>query len=732
MVVYKESKANSLRNCRLCIDATGSVVRNVYRTSQELQSSHIFLYVAVLNDGCIQVPVCQMLSEVQDLATITYWLSQWIRAGATSPYEVVVDYSNALIGAVIRAFCYGLSKIQYCEISLKILQDEEDGTVPTPGLDIYIAHLIKMICRWKCFKVRNHGKIKEFYVRAIVLLIKSKTLDQFKTILTEILVVASSEYDGNIEGTKYYTSSEKFRENILKQIENDGFKENIISDDEELLEENEDIEYNIQSSTNISNNMDTFIKSIKERVVVLSNIQGDRLNGYFLPDLCASLLRITKDFPLWTNIMARYYKSEYETATSAPVEGYFSHAKNELRQSLSSIDRFVGSHLLSIEGELKMARSLQVNQESKSKKYNETKDSIDNTMHNSSEMNSDKEMENNININISEEINCNGIESNDSTDIMIHHNESNRNIDINSSISDDSQLDSYGDDEVNINSDESDINIIMTDELMAQENWRNKAEKPIKVKKEKTNRFSKYTSPCPDIRRVLNTSGLRSTSLSVILNGNLLPAVKVNKQKILIFNTCAFDTLLVAISVSYIDSKSFILFIDNNQTNPFIKLCRDVARHGSTSLTYEQRDNLLVESGLFNISPVESAATSILDANVNVIAFCNKVLSGIPSSIQTLVCTICNKKKVCYNSTIILDELSKMNGCLKEINTYLNKYIEKREKWCPNCKQISRNSTRVLQEHIFLETDFLKDNTSNENGISDKDIPSQLSVGDEK
>jgi len=118
MLVYKESKVNSLGNCRLCIDATGSVVKNVYRTSQELLSSHIFLYVVVLNDGCIQVPVCQMLSEVQDLPTITYWLSQWLRTGATSPYEVVVDYSNALIRAVICAFCCGLSKIQYCEINL--------------------------------------------------------------------------------------------------------------------------------------------------------------------------------------------------------------------------------------------------------------------------------------------------------------------------------------------------------------------------------------------------------------------------------------------------------------------------------------------------------------------------------------------------------------------------------------------------------------------------------------
>jgi hypothetical protein len=42
--------------------------------------------------------------------------------------------------------------------------------------------------------------------------------------------------------------------------------------------------------------------------------------------------------------MARHYKSKYEKATSTPVKGYFSHAKNKLRQSLRNIDRFVGSH----------------------------------------------------------------------------------------------------------------------------------------------------------------------------------------------------------------------------------------------------------------------------------------------------------------------------------------------------------------------------------------------------
>lgn len=67
MVVYKESSANSLRNCKMCIDGTESIIKNIHRISQALQSPHTFLYVAVLHNGSIQIPVCQMLSKVQDL-----------------------------------------------------------------------------------------------------------------------------------------------------------------------------------------------------------------------------------------------------------------------------------------------------------------------------------------------------------------------------------------------------------------------------------------------------------------------------------------------------------------------------------------------------------------------------------------------------------------------------------------------------------------------------------------
>lgn len=68
--------------------------------------------------------------------------------------------------------------------------------------------------------------------------------------------------------------------------------------------------------------------------------------------------------------------------------------------------------------------------------------------------------------------------------------------------------------------------------------------------------MTKYKYGCDDIWRILKTSGpsgLRSTNKAIIINGNLLSAVKIHKQRLLVSNTCAFDSLLVALTVGYVD-----------------------------------------------------------------------------------------------------------------------------------------------------------------------------------
>lgn len=59
-----------------------------------------------------------MLSETHNTEFITYWLMQWIRAGAPKPKVAVSDYSRALILGLCLAFnncnCTIKSYIETC------------------------------------------------------------------------------------------------------------------------------------------------------------------------------------------------------------------------------------------------------------------------------------------------------------------------------------------------------------------------------------------------------------------------------------------------------------------------------------------------------------------------------------------------------------------------------------------------------------------------------------------
>jgi len=274
MAVYKETLKLSKNRLRLCIDATGGLVKKIKRTTQDVSSAHIFLYVIVLHDGIIQVPVCQMLSEIQDIPSICYWLSQWVRAGAPYPSEVVVDYSNALIGAVTRTFT-SLTKSEYCEKSLRILKNNYNDSGFSVYVRLDIAHFIKMICQWKCFKKNGNTKVKELYVRCIVLLTKAQTLEQFAHILMKIIVISTSETDGNIKGTSTNTNAEIFRNDLCCIIENDLDYNSKSIEFNDYSENSNGEEYDVMSQSEFSNEIDIFIKEIKNKAEDHIS-QGDR------------------------------------------------------------------------------------------------------------------------------------------------------------------------------------------------------------------------------------------------------------------------------------------------------------------------------------------------------------------------------------------------------------------------------------------------------------------------
>lgn len=163
LVVYKTISKTYVR---LSIDATGSIVKKVKRTKEGILSSHIFLYEAVVSSNAYQTSVTQMLSEKHDTFTIFSWLMLWMKDGVSAPQETVCDFSMALLGAITRAFCGGMTIRTYIESCLEILTEKKLSIKQlTCFVRIDIAHLIKIVCRWKCWKGTKTYHLKEFFVR---------------------------------------------------------------------------------------------------------------------------------------------------------------------------------------------------------------------------------------------------------------------------------------------------------------------------------------------------------------------------------------------------------------------------------------------------------------------------------------------------------------------------------------------------------------------------------------
>lgn len=89
-----------------------------------------------------------------------------VKYGVSAPQETVSDFSMALLGAISRAFCGGITLRDYVETCIDILSENSS---PRYELNCYIridvAHLIKLVCRWKCWSEQNTNHVKEFFVR---------------------------------------------------------------------------------------------------------------------------------------------------------------------------------------------------------------------------------------------------------------------------------------------------------------------------------------------------------------------------------------------------------------------------------------------------------------------------------------------------------------------------------------------------------------------------------------
>lgn len=238
------------------------------------------------------------------------------------------------------------------------------------------------------------------------------------------------------------------------------------------------------------------------------------------------------------------------------------------------------------------------------------------------------------------------------------------------------------------------------DSLLKEETWKgfkNDLTGPLKMNKNKNKRHFKYTNPCPDIDRILNSSRMRSHKKTLLLNGNISNQCKIKKHVYVVTNTCPFDAIVVGLSVAYNDYPRYRDYI-LNQNNELLLFAKQLALNGGIKTVYDARAELLKKHFKETLLCPNVHAINC-ECNVTKIVEC--YLQDVPSAVEHIKCENCVKSTK-PSPTIIL---SLHNNTIK-LEEMLQNYLKIKKAVCFECKGM-KYSTRVLSQHIFIETEYL-------------------------
>jgi len=653
-------------------------MKKLKRTSLGLLSANIFLYEGIVSSPFGHISVTQMVSEKHDTLSIFQWIAVWMSSGLRPPNEVVSDYSRALLAAISRAFCDGIGVNDYVNYTFKVLIGVEKK-IPATYIRLDVAHMVKIFCRIKCLTGVKSKYLKEFYVRGFRLLMTSENLKTFETILEAFLTVMLSETDGWSNNTE--TPSETAKSYILELIKGVSVDEleNDTTSGSKLLS---DFDSNIDNDGNEDTHIQMFLENIKQKSINNSLTVGNRISAYFLKDLLPDTMRLCKHFPLWTNVLSNLFQSPYRMASSASVENDFKELKTQILKfdvRPMRADKFIFKHLTSINSNVKLFKSKELRYGS------------------SVELNLDDQCD---------ELPGNeNIMSFDKSTVYEHDTGELINNSPNSSIESIYETTQNHKTEYNnvMSSDFSDTSI------NACENWKGKGVvQELFPKNKKKNlkkpRPTKYMGPMKDIERVLSTVKTRSTLNSLLINGNLATPIIVSKKRYLVQNTCPFDALSVLVATAYTDVLSYQHFVDKSN-NCFLQFCKILSLKGPSRSIYKQRVLLLKK-----IFEVDSGVTDIhlINARCNVNYMASKYLIDEPSAYETKICLNCGVKKNFQNATIV----TQIPNGLKTIEEGLNNYVRRINSDCSDCTTGVMETSRVLNSHLFIETDLYSEFTS--------------------
>lgn len=621
----------------LSIDATGSLIRNIKKPDGSMQ--FLYLYQAVIPFKGKILPVLQMVSEKHDTNILSYWLREWLRCGGSCPKEVVIDYSFALLNAVALSFnnCDLNTYVENCMI---VLQDTNYTNIPKCIIRIDIAHLIKMVCRWKCFQ-NTHPRVKDFFVRCIGILSTTTTFANFKQICLDILIVAFSEMEDINNPDDNILTCFNAQQRLLSMIKTQEMQY------EDIRGECED---DVLDDEYENNRINTLLHTIEAESKKLINT-GNRPNPYYCYNFGTNLLRICKQFPLWTAVMK---PNELTSASSARSEEYFNELKNLIFASKRNIriDKFLVSHIRSLAGTVKILNAMTNNE----------------TVTSTVDINQADISQSDQNLN-----ECLTDDTNKYHQTDIPSDSAAKNV---SNIKDQRDPEHITD---------------QTTALNEKEIWKGR-------KNKKLNR-SKYLRVCPDIVSIHNKPNITS-KVPLLQNGNMLRPQNVSGQYCMLNNTCAFDSIIQSLLVAYRDRTTYYEYINNIPKHNVFDFIKMISASGISEKIYKERAIIL--GNIFK--PLNGRITCT--SNIGYLLE-KHLLQDIPSYEISEHCSICewvNQEKTA------LIQINTKPIYKQGIHGLQNALTDKTQNDNRKCKRCSNNiaSTFTPGMHLFIDIECLQ------------------------
>lgn len=754
--LYKEFWRLKGNRPSVSIDATGGLVNRLQR-SNGTKSGHIFFNAIAINLDGTTACVNQMLSERNDSVTIATWLSRWVISGAPIPKETVCDYSRALLMGISRAF-NGQTLKQYINDRFDAIISSVDKipAEPTTFVRIDVAHFVHMICRWKSIKTATQRSIKDFFVRCVALMVECRTLETFRKVVILTVAVASHTHEDSVIDVPVPDVSTP--KDARRQLENLISRGRVTVDVEKITSlENRDTpfrqsfrknEMEEQNENIMSDNVSPigeWVDGVRTQAQEMKS-QGENLNPFYLPGFVEPLVKVVKEFPLWTAVGM---PENTQRATSSIVEAYFKELKRNTLKHYTlpiSAKKFIREQIKDNEetncifsgkivqhnsdrlhrkqfgkavdskdvtgfgvGDIHILENIShtVEISSGNQEHEQVLDpdylAFDNWKNKGTAVGFDKRKHNAEDAIILEDSSLFGPTLEATVDIEDEDvsNEEKKELHIHT------QSDhSYSKLELKKNDNEELIYSAFENSLDNRADFSS----PIVENLNRPTKKSKFFGAYPEIRqqncRAEKNTNTYTAKASLLPNGSLANSVRFQKCTYYVRNTCAFDAVSQILATAGIDNTTYLNFLQKS-SNKTLNFVLNFIKSGLSK-------NLLVERAqiLANIFPPKAQGTAYgkaiayqIDAMCNISTLIQHALSSEPSIIDIEKCMRCGRTSTTHSTTIAPNHSIISEKGFGALGEALQLCSRQKNRKCQFCNEGQCTLTRKLCRHMFIELD---------------------------